>query len=577
MTESAWWLALRSGASRTVAARRGMARMLAAVLLVPTLVLALSPEGARAASVPLAAPPTTFGPVVSGGFGWHNWLSYSNVECTFGAYYVTRGSDVSVRVAAGGCDYQTLAPGKDAEVQLHFNGTLANDAPCSYEGYTRLDEHGFAAEAGPVGGFAPSGCAVAEVCWDATKDTFGPGSWSNSGCRPLALGTPGPPAEAPIVDCLAGSGLKPVIATAPYIGRDAGATWGWYQDVKAQLRPGTTDRWALYVILSDTGGPSSYAPVIQGSVPSLRLLRLPDAPAGPEATVQVRVSSQGSNLQGQVTYTADRTIVGMGWVRNGGGTTNPNPTVDNTLFALPQVVSKGLLGVSDVTRCAQYWGDKIAEVPASIVDEPLGPVVQPGGDTGTAGSTVEPVAEPPAPDAGAESGCDGFSLTDSASWGGAAWCMVVKLLGQALQILQGIYNVLAAVVKAIAGIPGAILDGLSALFVPSSGFMDSKASAMKAVWSDQAPAKWMGALGALAPPSMTGCEGMPLDVNLGHGIAVDQHLGAACSGKSATAAGVVRIVLSAMLVIAGAVACIRGLGAGFGWTFMSGANPGGSS
>ena len=49
------------------------------------------------------------------------------------------------------------------------------------------------------------------------------------------------------------------------------------------------------------------------------------------------------------------------------------------------------------------------------------------------------------------------------------------------------------------------------------------------------------------------------------GVTVDEHIGSACSGSMATAAGITRAVVTAVFAVAGAIACVRILGAGLGW------------
>jgi len=65
--------------------------------------------------------------------------------------------------------------------------------------------------------------------------------------------------------------------------------------------------------------------------------------------------------------------------------------------------------------------------------------------------------------------------------------------------------------------------------------------------------------------SASGCGGLPLAVTLPGGVQIDEHIGAACSGSMASAAGVTRAVLTAVVVIGGVFACIRAVGSGLGW------------
>lgn len=104
-------------------------------------------------------------------------------------------------------------------------------------------------------------------------------------------------------------------------------------------------------------------------------------------------------------------------------------------------------------------------------------------------------------------------------------------------------------------------------FVPPPGSLDTLIGGLKAKWDATAPAQWLGAVQGLSPgPGTSGCEGLPLNVDLPHGLGVHQHLGEACSGTSASAAAVCRIALSAVAVVGGAFACVRALGSGLGWS-----------
>lgn len=194
--------------------------------------------------------------------------------------------------------------------------------------------------------------------------------------------------------------------------------------------------------------------------------------------------------------------------------------------------SQGLFGITDPTRCAFYWGDRITTLPGTNMNEPVGPITDPSVEVPP---PLPPEIEPPPAD-------------DSVSGFGWLASLLTKLIQAVLGLVQG------------------ILTGIKALFVPSDGFFKAQMARLDGALDDSTPGKYMAAVEQLAPTasSAAGCAGPTLDLTIG-GQEIHAQPLSACSGVTATMAGLCRSILTVGLVIFGGLACIRAIGSGLGW------------
>lgn len=143
------------------------------------------------------------------------------------------------------------------------------------------------------------------------------------------------------------------------------------------------------------------------------------------------------------------------------------------------------------------------------------------------------------------------------------------LLGAILSILRSVWN-------AIKGIAGAIGDVLKDLFIPDSGFMDDAFKDLRDAWADTTIFNFADAFSLPEATGMT-CSGIPVEIPLPGGVQISERLGRSCDGPMATAATIVRSTLTAAVFVGGGIACLRGIGAGFGWRPSIGRQDGGNA
>lgn len=101
-------------------------------------------------------------------------------------------------------------------------------------------------------------------------------------------------------------------------------------------------------------------------------------------------------------------------------------------------------------------------------------------------------------------------------------------------------------------------------FVPAAGAMTGVITDIKAAFDQSTPGLWLSALDNLAVDAgLTGCQGPTWNIP----APVNQTIKPfnACSGAAASAASVVKLVATVGIVLGGAFACVRAIGAGFGW------------
>jgi len=398
------------------------------------------------------------------------------------------------------------------------------------------------------GGAEAANCPVAALCYDVDGDERGPDSSvsDGQGCVPWGIGSP-PSKPVAGGQCTIGGSL--VTVNAPIVSfvkkEDTSKPFGPYYYWTAEVQysfgsSGTAGPVEIYVL----GGGSPEAPV--GQTPTV-------------ATAQVQVPSSGTIYVGNWSngswrYTEPERpkpyLYGVGVSTQ----TYSTGTVYYVPGQYPRSGQNYYLGLTDPgNMCQNYWGQKVADVANSDVDVPIGPVATAPTDPGP------PAEDVPAPDNPQGSGCDGFSLTDPSTWAGAGICQLVKIFGQ--------------VVKLIADLPKAVAEAIGNLFIPSDGALRDAFDDVRDAWGDSAVGQWGSAVSGLAPSDASqhvGCAGPEVSLPIGDDPIVFHPLDA-CSGTGQTLAGLCKAVLSAGIVVAGAMGCVRVLGSGFGW------NPGGGS
>jgi hypothetical protein len=167
-----------------------------------------------------------------------------------------------------------------------------------------------------------------------------------------------------------------------------------------------------------------------------------------------------------------------------------------------------------------------------------------------------PTSDTPS-DAATESSCD-FSFTDPGSWASGGICAIVGLMQR-----------LIAAVKAV---PGAILAGVGAFFIPDSDVISGEFSSMNAAFTASDQGEWSAGAGTVftelgATGGGTGCQGPVLTVpGLGEGSvpAFDVTPLDACDEPMSTVAGMVRFFISLFSVVGGLFAAVSHLGSAFG-------------
>lgn len=212
-------------------------------------------------------------------------------------------------------------------------------------------------------------------------------------------------------------------------------------------------------------------------------------------------------------------------------------------------------GDNDPGNCVFYFGAKFRDVPGTL-DDPQGPLEV---DTTPVATPPEAFPPPITPNPDDTEACH-FDPLDPSSWLAGGMCAAVGLLIK-------VFGKLKEIATAIGGLVESIMDGLLGLFVPDEGFADQAFDQVRADFDNTSLVKWLDALTEMGDGgAVNGCAGLPLQVEMPGGVMIDEHLGAACSGSAATAAGMVRTALTAVLIVGGGFTCVRVLGQAFGWS-----------
>lgn len=403
-----------------------------------------------------------------------------------------------------------------------------------------------------------SSCFITEMCYTATYDLHS--DWethSDEGCEPWALGAP-PQITLPGA-CSTASVAVPVIGS-PYWGLSNGTPGtglqvrGWWQPVTYSATGITAGgEWIGYSIIRPYSNAWDGNYVGGGySTVGIQAHSNTAAPSGGSVSFTDRAHVSSHNGQSDSpSGGVDGTIVGVGMFRVPSGGSGANwmnmPQYDGTPHAR--------LGVNDPSQCAFYWGEKIAVTTTDDRDEPSGPL--PGGGGSPTPPTDTPDADDPPP-AEPEGSCDGFSLTDPASWGATAMCAAAALLGRLVRLVGDLVSV-------VKGMVAAILDGIAGLLIPSDGFFDEQWDELSDVYEDSSPSKYVDAVDQIAPSGGGGgCSGPTVTVPIHGNTETIQPL-EACGGARASAASICRLILTVGISVFGALACIRAIGSGLGW------------
>jgi hypothetical protein len=269
------------------------------------------------------------------------------------------------------------------------------------------------------------------------------------------------------------------------------------------------------------------------------------------------------------------TVVGAGYIWKASGA----PTTD--LAVATSASSTGKVGQYDPSRCAFYWGAKVADYTGSTTDEPAGPMgaVVPDDPTPT---PCDPEAVSSAcyvpPD---NTGCD-FKFTDPSTWAAGGMCAAVGLLAQIGQYLGSAVGLLGDIVTGLANlgttiataIVDALSDLLSALFIPSPGFLDGKVADVQDAWADtpvgDVSATVADVPGIITVPTSSGCSGPSITIGApGMGSATVHPLDA-CTAPASTFANILRTGLQAAVWISAMLLGLRFVLAGVGYSLTWG-------
>lgn len=337
------------------------------------------------------------------------------------------------------------------------------------------------------------------------------------------------------------------------LGNATGATWDHAQTyVDAQFKVYVKDKMRLLLDYREPAGQSWSLAEREWRLNVIHSVAgTPPTPANaPAAGLQIPAGSNSQPL------TTDDTSNGQNpvWVHDELWMNNPSGLGSSHLEEDPpkmaygvQVTTKGPLSTANIpigytnpSKCTFWLGPKIrvSNHPQWGYAEPWGEMLMEDDyETDPVEPTPPTEVEPEPIDPGTDLG----------------------LLGAILAVLRSLWN-------AIKGIAAAIGDVLERLFIPDKGFMDEAFRDLRDAWADTTVAKFGDVFdSSLLDPNVAGCSGLRLSFELPGDVIVDERLGAACSGNMENAANIVRSVITATLFVGGGIACLRGIGAGFGW------------
>jgi hypothetical protein len=550
---------------------RVLSRLLV-LLMVPVVIIAGPNVGTAAAAVKHSG-------ATAAGVSWDNWIPGEWARCDATFQYRMDGTALTavqtIAVSGGDCDTGPSLDLQAGQLTMTASGRTGMGASCSFSGTATLSQDSEAFGTMTLGRLVnlpvtvDHACQVTQICFSVYKDQPPvPGDVNLSQkCDGVSMGAPKmpggdtPPGSCPVVDLTGARGKEIREPGISYGGEVRPDAWGWEAVARwAGDAPGVE---AFLVRRNDaTGQVVGYdgyaAGTINGSgVPKKLSHSETWADNEPLFTnhsvigIQVWVTRDHPGLWGVTDWRSSAENRGAT-----GGDGAANWTLPQSGGAHPYI------GTTDVNHCRWYFGEKVAtggDRPA--FNDPAGPMTGADDEGGEEPAPVIPVDDPPAAET-----CD-FNLSEPSTWLSGGMCAAVGLLGAIFNLLGGLAAaIFGPIVDAIGALVGGILDGIKALFVPSDGYLDNKMQNAQDQWAETSPALWLDGFSSLVPGGVSGCEGLPLQVGLPGGVDIDESIGAACSGNMANVAALVRIAISAALVIGGGMACVRALGSGFGWS-----------
>jgi hypothetical protein len=535
------------------------------LLMVPVIVVAM-PNVASAATKVSGTTRVEFG---FKNFLWGQWAS-----CSLQAFYVmsgdAEGANQSVKWNSAECE---TGPGKNLEgaaLSLDFQGQTPNGDACS-----ALSNSTIGADDDPVGGslsfgVMPTGpeehCTVTTLCWSIYQESWLPGDveTDEGGCVAVDMGVPAMPsgggAECDLVTGVHMAGwLTPSAWYGPSL-VDGHFRFNATARVGYDLEPGN---WAWYWVGRKNGAVQTGW--INNNIP---LTRQGDALSGT------------GHFNGWQYAPPETALIGVGivpWSRANGA------SVDE-LGSIPQTYpGRSAVGLNNPARCAFYFGEKIWNDSDSTLDEPAGPMgtgpeIPPAGDNDP--DPDEDITPPPTPVE--DEGCtEGFTIWNPITWGSAGFCEVVSALASAIKAI-------GRLATAVAGIPAAILKGLSgvltSLFVPGEDYqMPMQAGKTEDALMTGGVGEWrgmwqsaptysgpsgggsgeMGAMRVVAPDETNvgnGCAGPSFDLPefmTEAGLPTTLRPLEACDGTMATLASWTRLIAMVLMGVTCLVKCME--------------------
>jgi len=396
---------------------------------------------------------------------------------------------------------------------------------------------GFHVETGPH----PLGCEVLEVCITLDGTVYGGDGGdqpSLPACAHVDLGEP----EITQGQCIHGDvhGIELIPNQQQRVGSTTVTDYWWSVRVYLNNNQGADGSWDKWRVSKSTSfsTDSTLTGVSTGTrTLTFELAKTGTATASNDAAAKL-AASKPTSLQ----------IYALDQIRNTG--TNYDTSANVIASVYPPANPEGAYrGLTQPPLCRFYYGTKLVDFPNTSADDPGTIDVLPPEDEPTAEPTV--VTTNVTPD---DTGTDNSLLS-----------LLAGLLRLILAAIKAIVGAVKALGTAIAGIADAILDGIKDFFVPDNGFMNSEYSEIRDAWEATTMWRYVEEVETMTSGNVSGCNGVPLDLTLAGGVEVHQRIGAACTGTMASVASVVRMVISAGIVVAGTFAVIRIVGAGFGW------------
>lgn len=295
------------------------------------------------------------------------------------------------------------------------------------------------------------GCHVTQVCesWQLQSKFWPDGSAEI--CTSFDMGTPNSTGTSVDPTCWIGTMAQAWWWTTSTYRVASFNLTAYASGLTAQSTSVLSSRWVPYVIFSD-GSRAGFAL-------SSNTITYPGTGYGEFGGDKLKEPTNGvyaswaAAFGTETTSGTHGTVVGVGIMQD-----NNTSGVTPGVIALPQEQAGGKIGVTDPANCSFYWGAKVADLPNSTMDDPIGPLLSTGGGSVTA---------PPTPTNGG-GGCT-FSLSDPSTWASGGMCAAVGLLGRIVGVLGDILSAIGHLAGDIASaITSRFSDLLTSLFVPSN-------------------------------------------------------------------------------------------------------------